>query len=86
MEGQTAQEITYGALAILPPLFAIALAIWKRQVIVSLLFGVFIGATIINGYNPLLGLTETFSTFIVKKSLADSWNIGILTFCLLKAI
>jgi Na+/H+ antiporter NhaC len=81
METQ-ATEITYGALALLPAILAIALAIWKRQVIVSLLFGVFVGATIINGYNPLKGLTETFSTFIVEKSLADSWNIGILTFCM----
>jgi len=81
METQT-PEITYGALALLPAILAIALAIWKRQVIVSLLFGIFVGATIINGYNPLKGLMETFSTFIVQKSLADSWNIGILTFCL----
>ena len=77
-----AAEITYGALALLPVIFAIGMAIWKRQVILSLLFGVFVGATIINGYNPLKGLMETFSTFIVQKSLADSWNIGILTLCL----
>jgi len=77
-----AAEITYGALALLPVIFAIGMAIWKRQVILSLLFGIFVGATIINSYNPLKGLLETFSTFIVQKSLADSWNIGILTFCL----
>ncbi len=77
-----AQAIEYGALALAPVIVAIVLAIWKRQVIVSLLLGVWIGATIINGYNPIKGLLETFSTFIVKKSLADPWNIGILVFCL----
>jgi Na+/H+ antiporter NhaC len=72
----------YGALALLPPLVAIMLAIWKRQVIASLLVGVWIGATIINGWNPLVGLLETFSNYLIKKSLADSWNIGIIVFCL----
>ncbi len=62
-----AQAIEYGALALAPVIVAIVLAIWKRQVIVSLLLGVWIGATIINGYNPIKGLLETFSTFIVKK-------------------
>ncbi len=77
-----AQTIEYGALALVPAIVAIVLAVWKRQVIVSLLLGVWIGATIINGFNPLKGILETFSTFIVKKSLADPWNIGIIVFCL----
>ena len=77
-----AQAVEYGVLALIPVIVAIALAIWKRQVIVSLLLGIWIGATIINNWNPLKGLMETFSTFIVKKSLADPWNIGIIVFCL----
>ncbi len=81
MDGQTAQTV-YGALALIPPILAIALAIWKRQVIASLLFGIWIGATIIDHYNPLMGLMDTFSKYIVKNSLADPWNIGVITFCL----
>lgn len=76
------EELSYGALALLPPLVAIVFAIWKKQVIVSLLAGIWGGATIINGWNPLKGLLETFSNYIVSQSLADSWNIGIIVFLL----
>ncbi len=72
----------YEWLALLPPLLAIGFALWKRQVVLSLLVGVFTGATILAGWNPLKGLLNTFSVFIVEKSLADSWNIGIIVFLL----
>ena len=75
-------ETSYGWLAILPPLVAIGLAMWKRQVIASLLLGVWCGATIIGNYNPVTGIMDTFSKYIVAKSLADSWNIGVIVFCL----
>lgn len=73
---------TFGWLALIPPLLAIVLAIWKRQVIVSLFLGIWAGATIINHYNPITGLLDSFSKFVVEKSLADPWNIGIIIFCL----
>lgn len=72
----------YEWLALLPPLIAIGFALWKRQVVLSLLVGIFTGATILAGWNPLKGLLNTFSVFIVEKSLADSWNIGIIVFLL----
>lgn len=72
----------YGWLALLPPVIAIGFALWKRQVVLSLLVGIFTGALILNGWNPAKGLLETFSTYIVEKSLADSWNIGIIVFLL----
>lgn len=76
------EGFAYGALALIPPALAIILAIWTRQVIVSLVLGIWAGATIINGWNPVTGLLDTFSTYLVEKSLADSWNIGIIVFCL----
>lgn len=78
MDAQT----TYGTLALIPPFLAIVLAIWKRQVIVALLLGIWSGATIINNYNPVTGLLDACSKYIVEKSLADAWNIGIIVFCL----
>jgi Na+/H+ antiporter NhaC len=75
-------QTTYGTVALIPPLLAIALAIWKRQVIVALLLGIWSGATIINNYNPITGLLDTCSKYIVEKSLADAWNVGIIVFCL----
>ena len=47
----------YGWLALVPPVLAIVLAIWTRQVIVSLFLGIFAGATIIAGWNPR-GITQ----------------------------
>lgn len=72
----------YQWLALLPPLIAIGFALWKRQVVLSLALGIFTGATILAGWNPLEGLLDTFSVYIVSKSLADSWNIGIIVFLL----
>ncbi len=77
-----AVTFSYGALALVPPALAIILAIWKRQVIIALTLGVFSGATIVNHWNPLLGLLDTFSKYIVAKSLADAWNVGVIVFCL----
>ncbi|KXS41471.1 MAG: NhaC family transporter [Candidatus Frackibacter sp. T328-2] len=71
----------YGILALLPPLLAIILAWWSREVLISLFVGVFIGATIINGFNPLIGFMRTLDTYMVN-SLTDSWNIAILLFLL----
>lgn len=76
------EAFTYGALALIPPALAIVLAVWTRQVIVSLVLGIWAGATIINGWNPVTGLLDTFSEYLVANSLADSWNIGIIVFCL----
>lgn len=73
---------TFGWLALIPPVLAIVLAIWSRQVIVSLVLGIWAGATILAKWNPIVGLLDTFSKYLVQNSLADSWNIGIIVFCL----
>jgi tetracycline resistance efflux pump len=43
--------------SILPPILAIILAIWTKQVILSLFAGIWIGTTILSGFNPLAGVT-----------------------------
>jgi Na+/H+ antiporter NhaC len=42
--------------SVLPPLLAIILAIWSRQVYLSLAGGVWLGWTILVGWNPIVGL------------------------------
>lgn len=74
----------YGFLSVLPPLLAIILAITTRQVVVSLFISVWLGATILNGYNPGVGLLRSIDEFIVS-SVADSWYAGLLIFTLLIA-
>ena len=47
---------TIGILSLLPPLLAIILAMATKQVLVSLFVAVWVGATLVNNYNPITGL------------------------------
>jgi len=46
-------------ISLLPPVLAIVLAIWSRQVYLSLAGGVWLGWTILNDWNPLVGFAVT---------------------------
>ncbi|MCF6466467.1 Na+/H+ antiporter NhaC family protein [Clostridium sp. Cult2] len=71
----------FGWLSILPPLLAIVLAFVTKQVLISLFLGVFIGAIMLNGWNPFYGLLRAMDTYLVG-SLSDSWNAAIIIFLL----
>ena len=68
----------YGFLSLLPPLVAIALCFITKQVLASLFIGIWVGATILIGWNPISGVTKTLG-YIVENA-ADSWNATILLF------
>ena len=68
-------------LSILPALFAIALALITRQVLIALFAGVWLGATFLYSYNPLTGFLHTLSEYI-SKAPADSERTSILIFTL----
>ncbi len=68
----------YGFLSLLPPLVAIVLCFITRRVLASLFIGVWVGATILIGWNPIGGVTKTLA-YIVENA-ADSWNATILLF------
>ena len=55
---------TVGWYSIIPPIVAIALAIKTREVYISLGLFVWLGWTIINGWNPVLGLVHGVNTFL----------------------
>lgn len=74
---------SFGWLSLLPAIIAITLCIVTRNVIPSLLLGIFTGVFIINGYNPITALVDTASKYVVGKGVADSWNAGLLVFCLI---
>lgn len=67
----------FGALAILPPLIAIVIALLSKQTILSLFIGVWAGATIINSWNPFTGFAKSISDYMVP-SIADPWNAALL--------
>ena len=60
----------YGALSLLPPLLAIGLAIWTKQVYLALMTGIWLGWTIVNDWNPLTGLIYSV------EALADLFQDG----------
>ncbi len=68
----------YGFLSLLPPIVAIALCFITKRVLASLFIGVWVGATIVIGWNPIGGVTKTLG-YIVENA-ADDWNATILLF------
>jgi len=71
----------FGWLSIIPPIIAIVLSLVTGEVLLSLFISVLVGATIIAGFNPMIGFTEALNNYIVG-SVTDSWNASILIFCL----
>lgn len=66
----------YKALTLLPPLLAIVLAFITKNVVLSLVLGVFSGSLLINSGS----LTKSFTDLAgrIVSSMADSWNAGII--------
>ncbi len=79
-EGST--RVLPGWLALLPPLVAILLALVFREVVISLLAGVWIGALFLYDWNPLTALWRTLDTYIVG-AIVDPGHAMILVFSFL---
>lgn len=70
-------ENVYGILALIPPIVAITMSLITKQTILSLVLGVWTGATIINGWNPIVAIPKTISDFIIPQ-IGNEWNAGML--------
>ena len=70
---------TYGLLSLLPPLIAIGLALWTRQVFLSLLIGIWIGFVILAGGNPVTGTFQTLDGLVSVFESAGNTRIIIFT-------
>ena len=68
----------YGVLSLLPPLLAIALAVYTREVYLSLAAGIWVGWTIIERWNPLAGAARAVDETVAV--LGDPGNARILLF------
>ena len=51
----------FGILCLIPPLVAVVLALKTKQTILSLFIAVWVGSTMLNGYNPIVGFIKIFS-------------------------
>jgi Na+/H+ antiporter NhaC len=70
-----------GWLSLVPPLVAIALALITREVILSLFAGVWVGALLLAGFNPLTGTAGSLN-FLVD-AIVDRDHTAIIVFSLL---
>ena len=68
-------------IVLLPPILAIVLALWTKEVYLSLLAGLLLGTTILVGGNPVLGMRELIDQMVTV--FADPSNTRILLFSLL---
>ncbi|MEQ9070709.1 MAG: hypothetical protein RLO18_28490, partial [Gimesia chilikensis] len=54
-------------LSLLPPLIAVILAIWFRNIILALLVSIWVGAVILSHGNLFLGFVHTLDTFVIHE-------------------
>lgn len=71
----------YGFLSLLPPLIAVILSIYTRQVFISLLFGIWVGWLIIAQGNVFQGSLQTVQALV--DVFADAGNTRTVMFCAL---
>lgn len=64
----------YGILTIVPPILTILLAIFTKNIIVSLSIGSFVGVTILSGWNPFTALYSIIVDYLFVQ-MADSYNV-----------
>ena len=74
-------ENTVGLLSLLPPVLAIGLALWTRQVFLSLAAGLWIGFVILAGGNPLDGTFAAIDGIV--GVFANAGNTRIILFTLI---
>ena len=67
--------------SILPPIVAIILAISTKQVIISLFAGIWMGFTLLNGFNPVTGIAASLDGLI--NVFSDPGDTRVLIFTLL---
>ena len=64
-------------ISLIPIIITLSLSLYTRNVIIGLFSGVFVGVLMLNGLNPLTGLSTMVTNHIVPE-LTDSYNAGVL--------
>ena len=76
--------IDLGFSSLIPPLVAIGLAIWTRQVYLSLFLGLLVGYTILAGWNPLVGFGDTLDALL--RVFQSESNSAVIIFSVLMGV
>ncbi|MGL5972760.1 MAG: Na+/H+ antiporter NhaC family protein, partial [Oscillospiraceae bacterium] len=67
----------FGFLSLLPAIIAIAIAIYSKNVVLSLFIGLFSGVMILSSYNPITSITALIGDYLFVQ-LTDSYNAGVI--------
>ncbi|HJM85873.1 MAG TPA: Na+/H+ antiporter NhaC family protein, partial [Candidatus Marinimicrobia bacterium] len=70
----------YGLWSLLPPVGALGLALWKKQIYPALLFGVWLGWLVLNNWNPISATGSTVASIV--NVFSDAGNTRILLYSL----
>jgi Na+/H+ antiporter NhaC len=79
---ETTINVIPGILSIIPPLLAIALALIFRQVVISLILGIYSGAFFIYGFDPLTAFLRLIDKYVIE-AVSDISHTQIIVFTLL---
>ncbi|MFI5238025.1 MAG: Na+/H+ antiporter NhaC family protein, partial [Ignavibacteriales bacterium] len=79
---ETSVNVIPAILSIIPPLLAIVLALVFRQVIISLILGIYSGVLFIYGFDPLTALLRLVDKYIIE-AVSDVSHTQIIVFTLL---
>lgn len=79
---ETTVNVIPGILSIIPPLLAIALALIFRQVVISLILGIYSGALFIYGFDPLTAFLRLIDKYVIE-AVSDVSHTQIIVFTLL---
>ncbi len=70
---------TFGIWSLLPPIIAIGLALWTRQVFLALGVGIWFGYFILAGGHPLVGTLATINSFVTVLTDPDNARLVIFS-------
>jgi tetracycline resistance efflux pump len=70
-----------GWVSVLPPVVAILLSIWTKQVVWSLFAGIWMGCTVLVGYQPIAGVGASLD--VIVHVFSDAGDARVLIFTLL---
>lgn len=68
----------YGFLSLVPPLLTIILALWTKNVFVSLLVGIMTGSFVLNAFAPLVSVNAGIYSIIDSMSQGNTLIIGAI--------
>lgn len=72
-------DTTFGALCLIPPILAIILALVTKQTILSLFVATWVGSTIVNGWNPLVGFAKIVSDYVIPSISGNASMLVLVT-------